>query len=539
MIHLIRRSFLVFGFGISAVAAAQQRPNIVWISCEDLSPHFEFYGDSTVATPHLSRLAREGIVYEKVFTTAGVCAPSRLAIITGMNQVSSGGHNMRTLQHTFPEKTGLPESYSIVPPPDVKAFPEFMRARGYYCTNNSKTDYQFIAPVTVWDESSPKATWRNRKPGQPFFAVVNFMVTHESQVWMRKDHPLHVAPTSVPVPPVYPYTKTVRQDLARHYSNIVDLDSLVGIVLAQLEEDKLLENTFVFFWSDHGDGLPFFKRELYDRGLHIPLVVRFPGRVHAGERNRDLISAIDLAPTVLSLAGIPPPAYMQGKAFLGKYKSKTPNAYVFAARDRMDTEYDRVRAVRDQRFKYIRNFQPHLPRYQNIAFRLQQDMMREMLACRESGELDSIQAQLFANTKSPEELYDLESDPFELVNLANHTMYQADLIRLRNVLDDWLITSRDKGGIPEKELIRQMWGGNEQPPRTVSVRFSRQKGNLVALSTETEGASIAYRISNPQKVDGVWKVYTEPVFLKKGETLHALAHRIGYEPSEEAMYTHK
>ena len=341
-------------------------PNILWISCEDLSPHFDFYGDSTIKTPNLTKLASEGVVYENVFATAGVCSPSRCAIITGMNQVSVGGHNMRTLLNTFPEKTGLPMSYSIVTPPPVKPFPELLRTKGYYCTNNSKTDYQFEAPVTAWDESSAKATWRSRKGNQPFFAVFNLMVTHESQVWQRKNHPLHVDPSAVKVPPYYPDTKTVRADMARFMSNVVDLDSLVGELLKQLAEDHLLDNTIIFFWSDHGDGLPNYKRELYDRGTHIPLVIRFPDKKQAGSRSDRLISSIDFAPTVLSLAGIQPPQYMQGRSFLGQYADQKPNEYVYSARDRMDSEYDRVRAVRDKRYRYIRNFMPDLPSYQNV-----------------------------------------------------------------------------------------------------------------------------------------------------------------------------
>ncbi len=218
----------------SSFAQSTERPNVLWISCEDISPRLSFYGDSTIKTPNLERLASEGVVYDNVFTTAGVCAPSRCAIITGVNQVTAGGHNMRTLDNELPEQKGVPKSYSIVPPPEIKAFPEYLRAQGYYCTNNFKTDYQFEAPPTVWDETSYDATWRNRKPGQPFFAVFNYVITHESQVWKRKDHPLHVDPSTVSVPPIYPDTKTVRKDIARFYSNIIDLDSLIGGTAARI-----------------------------------------------------------------------------------------------------------------------------------------------------------------------------------------------------------------------------------------------------------------------------------------------------------------
>jgi len=515
--------------------SSSQPPNILWISCEDLSPHFEFYGDNSVATPNLSRLSREGITYDNVFTTAGVCAPSRCAIITGVNQVTAGGHNMRTLLNTFPEKTGLPQAYSIVPPAEIKAFPEFLRAKGYYCTNNSKTDYQFEAPPTVWDEVSDKATWRNRKEGQPFFAVFNIMVTHESQVWFRKKHPMHVDPANVKLPPFYPDTKTVRNDVARFLSNVADLDSLVGGLLHQLEEDKLTDNTIIFFWSDHGDGLPFFKRELYDRGLHVPLVIRFPGKKDAGKREARLVSSIDFAPTVLSLAGIKPPSYMQGKAFLGKYKDDKPHQYIYAARDRMDSEYERVRAVRDTQYKYIRNFRPELPLYQNVEFRLQQDMMKEMLAMRDKGELNEVQMKWFVPNKPAEELYDVRSDPYELNNLATDPKQQATLIRLRKEMDRWLVQVNDLGATDEKQLISKMWQGGDHPPSTADVVIKATKDNLVTLSCETKGASIGYKVVGDGEAEPAsWSVYTKPIKLSKGQTVKAVAQRIGFDKSKES-----
>lgn len=521
---------LSFGFTRDPVPAPAKPYNILWISCEDLSRHFEFYGDSTVSTPNLSWLAREGIVYTNVFATAGVCAPSRCAIITGMNQVSVGGHNMRTLTITKPEKLGLPPSYSVVPPARVKAFPEFLRSAGYYCTNNEKTDYQFEAPVTVWDEVSSKASWRGRKPGQPFFTVVNLMVTHESQVWVRKNHSLHVAPEKIKVPPYYPDTKTVRKDMARFYSNVVDLDSLVGGLIENLRSDGLLDSTIIFFWSDHGDGLPFSKRELYDRGIRVPLVVRFPEKQRAGERDARLISTIDLAPTVLSLAGIETPSYMQGRAFLGSRTVKQHHEFIYAARDRMDTEYDRVRAVRDGRYKYIRNFRPELPLYQHVEYRLQQDIMREILELRDAGKLNEIQSKWFVPNKPAEELYDLSTDPLEFNNLATDPRFSAQLTRMRTAFAKWQKEVPDLGAIPEKELIGKMWNGASQPPATGSVAISEKSGS-VSLKCETDGASIGYKIySDKHPEEYGWNVYTKPFKVAKGETLKVVAHRIGYTP---------
>ena len=383
---MCKSSSLLFIFFICALieVAAQKnndpsrvkpQMNILWITCEDMSPHLESYGDSTIKTPNISRLAKEGVRYSHVYSIAGVCAPSRSAIITGMYPTSIGTHNMRTLQDLSPE---VPY-YSAVLPPHVKTYSEYLRAAGYYCTNNEKTDYQFELPISAWDDCSKTAHWRNRPKGKPFFSVVNFMITHESQLWIRNHESLLVKPSDVTVPPIYPDTETVRKDIARSYTNIMRMDEMVGKVLQELESDGLLDKTIIFFYSDHGSGMPFYKRELYDRGLRVPLIVRYPDKAKAGTWNDELVSFVDLAPTVLSLAGVTVPAHMQGQAFLGDQRAKNQRQYIYAARDRMDSEYDIVRAVKDKRFKYIRNYQPDKPLMQNIQFRLNIEMMKELL----------------------------------------------------------------------------------------------------------------------------------------------------------------
>jgi N-sulfoglucosamine sulfohydrolase len=510
-------------------------PNILWISCEDMSPRLGCYGDTTIPTPNIDRLAREGIRFSNAFCTAGVCAPSRNAIITGMYQTSTGGHNMRTLNSTYPEKTGLPRQYAIVPPPDVRAFPEYLRKAGYYTTNNVKTDYQFEEPPTVWNEVSAKAHWRNRRADQPFFAVFNNTVTHESQVWQRKELPLRVDSARIKVPPYYPDTKTVRQDMARFYSNIRDMDDWVGGLLKQLEDDGLLDNTIIFFWSDHGDGLPFVKREIYDRGIRVPLIVRFPDGQGATTVRSELLSMIDLAPTVLSLADLPTPKTMQGRAFLGKFAEKKPRSYVFAARDRLDSEYDRVRTVHDGRYQYIRNFYPERPLYMDIAFRKQQPMMAEMLQLRDEGKLNAVQMNWFRPTKPAEELYDLQTDPYELTNLADQPAQANHLKRLRRELDRWQAETGDLGGIPEKELVRQWWQGRNEPPVTATPQI-RQQGNQLVVSCTTPGASIAYQLGdNP--TDAGWEVYRQPLRLPSSTRLTVVAQRIGYTRSVKAEWT--
>jgi len=510
-----------------------QQPNILWISCEDMSPRLGCYGDTTIPTPNIDRLAREGIRYTNAFCTAGVCAPSRNAIITGMYQTSTGGHNMRTLYNTFPQQTGLPEAYSVVMPPEVKAFPEYLRARGYFTSNNAKTDYQFEEPPTVWDEVGNKAHWRNRKDQQPFFAVFNNVVTHESQVWARKDQPLRVDPSRISLPPYYPDTKTVRQDMARFYSNIRELDDWVGGLLKQLEEDGLLDKTIIFFWSDHGDGLPFVKREVYDRGIRVPLVVRFPDGRFAGTTRPELVSMIDLAPTVLRLAGMERPRHLQGRAILdgcGRRPVDSPlRTHVFAARDRMDTHYDRVRSVHDGRYQYVRNFYPEKPLYMDLDYRRQQPMMVDILRLRDEGKLNATQMLWFRPTKSAEELYDLRQDPHQLTNLADRPAYAAHLKRLRGEMDRWLTETGDLGGTEEKELIRRMWQGGDQPPVTEAPTFTRQ-GDKLHLACATPGASIGYKFVGE---GSGWRVYSEPVTVPADRGITAVAMRIGYRRSPE------
>jgi arylsulfatase A-like enzyme len=519
-----------------------QQPNILWITCEDMSEHLGCYGDSTVPTPHIDRLAREGVRYTNMYSIAGVCAPSRSAIITGMYPTSIGSHNMRT-QYQIDIPNFPP--YSIVTSPEVKCFSEYLREAGYYCTNNEKTDYQFAPPISAWDESSKTAHWRNRQPNQPFFSIFNFMTTHESQVWARKDEPMLVSPEKIKVPIYYPDNEIVRKDLARFYSNIGVMDRQVGDILKQLEEDGELENTIICFFSDHGDGLPFVKRELYDRGLRVPFIIRYPKRMMkkdmANTTENELHSFVDLAPSVLSLAGIKPPKHLQGHAFVGKFTSHKERKYIYAARDRMDSAYDRVRAVRDKQFKYLKNYQPEKPYYQNIAFRLQQDMMKEILRLKEAGKLNETQMRWFRPTKPAEELYELTTDPNEFNNLVDNPLYASKLAELRQAHLDWQTKYGDKGEIPEREMVAQMQINGQQPVAQAPT-LTLKKGK-VQISSATEGASLVYKIEKAdegiKKMDirytSSWQVYTKPLKINKGDKILAISTRIGYKQSEEKI----
>lgn len=506
-----------------------QKPNIVWITCEDMSFHLSCFGSKVVKTPNLDALATDGIRFTNLFSVAGVCAPSRAGIITGMYPISIGAQHMRTLSASQNATRDYPPGfmpYETVPPPSVRCFPEYLRAQGYYCTNNSKEDYQFRAPKTAWDESSPKAHWRNRPvAGQPFFSVFNFTITHESQVWSRNHESLLVDPQRVEVPPIYPDVPEVRKDVARHLSNAIRMDSLAGIIIRELKDAGLYHNAYIFFYSDHGDGLPFYKREVYDRGMRAPLIIKLPANKMAGTTDTQLISFVDLAPTVLSLAGIPIPKHLQGQAFLGPQKAKKDRTYVYGARDRMDSEIDRVRAVRDSRFKYIRNYNTQLPRYQNIGYRLQQPMMVKMLEMKEKGELNAIQMRWFEPGKPAEELYDCLTDPLELNNLAEKPEFAPKLKELRKAMDQWLKKVGDKSDFHEMEMLAQMWPNKIQPITASPAITIGEK--TIKITSSTPGASIAYKTGWK---DPSWKVYTRPIPITS-DSLYVSAHRIGYRPS--------
>ncbi|TDT47391.1 arylsulfatase A-like enzyme [Maribacter spongiicola] len=541
---------------ISTEISLPERPNILWLVTEDMSAYLPSFGDSTIVTPNLSRLANEGVIYPNLFSTSGVCAPSRAAITTGMYPSSIGANHMRTTSYT--EVTGLP-AYGAVPPPEVKMISELLRREGYYCTNNYKTDYQFNAPVTAWDENGPYAHWRNRDKDQPFFSVVNFTETHESGLfepyghrYIEKRHyqlgdrsfkwkegrmseeetPKHIAKdTKFNIPPYLPDTEVVQRDMWKMYNNIAEMDSQLGAVLKQLEDDGLLENTIVFFYGDHGGTMPRQKRLIYDSGLKTPMIIRFPNKVNAGSKDDQLISFVDFAPTLLSLTGSEPYDYMQGQAFLGEFKAKNKREYIYGAADRFDGFTDAIRAVRDSRFKYIRNYRPEQGYYLPIDYRENIPTMQELLRLRDAGKLDSVQSLWFGSTKPVEELYDCQLDPHEINNLANNPEYAETLKKLSGELDKWIANIGDQPNLPEGELLTQLWEGEEVQPVTLNPTADFL-ASTVAITCATEGASIGYKITDDNKKEStVWQVYVDPFKLPENSTLSIQSHRIGFKPS--------
>jgi arylsulfatase A-like enzyme len=559
MVPLTHRSVFALAIlvGFASAAAAQgaarapARPNIVWISNEDMSPRLGVYGDALARTPSLDRLAKESIRYTNAFTTAPVCAPSRAAIITGLHQNALGAQHMRTTEDRVPE---LPGPYLAVPPFYVKAFPEYLRAAGYFTSNRAKTDYQFGVPFTIWDDLGQNAHWRNRADrSQPFFSVFNLTVTHESQAFpsspARKGKPLVTDPAKIQLPPYYPDTPLIREELARVYDNIADMDGQVGEILGQLEADGLADSTIVFYWSDHGDGVPRGKRSLYDSGLRVPLMIRWPKAlgpaITPGSVSDQLVSFVDLAPTVLALAGVEIPTHLHGRVLVGPRAAPEPDI-VFAARDRMDIEYDMMRSARDKRFLYVRNFAPDLPYAGHIIYRNQSAIMQEWFRLQAERKLEGAPALWMRTNRPAEELYDTKADPHQIRNLAADPAHRATLERLRGAVSGWMTRIEDQGVINEPEMIQRMWPGGVQPetaqPYIVPRRSTDAPARLdartfkepmeVVIYVPTQGASIGYTTEEGPKAK--WRLYTAPILVDRPMILRAKAIRYGYKESAEA-----
>lgn len=525
-----------------------KQPNIVWIVTEDISPTLSCYGDNTAKTPNLDALAKDSMVYDNAFTVVGVCGPSRSAIITGMYPTSIGTQHMRTGKdvHSWGKRIYSRDvdindvegnqiiEYAAVIPEAVKCFTEYLRESGYYCTNNQKTDYQFAAPVTAWNENNTKAHWKNAPEGKPFFSVFNIGTTHESKLWLHDNMPLTVNPEHVNVPSYLPDNEATRKTIARHYSNIELMDAQVGVFINQLKDHGLYDNTIIFFYSDHGGPLPRQKREIYDSGLKVPFIIK--GIYNESGRTDRLISFVDLAPTMLSLAGIKTPNYMEGRAFLGEYQAQKRD-YIFGSSDRFDEHTDRIRAVRNNHFLYLRNDFPELTKYKDIGYRKNIRMMPVFIQLKEENKLTETQ-QIWFDAKTNEELYDCNKDPDNIHNLVNNTAYTSILANMRATLEAHLKNRIDYGVIPESEMIQSMWPNFEQPvtkPVTLSLVVLSPE-NKITMASQTPGASIAYLISDKVNetldFNSKWNLYTKPISVENGKTIYTMAQRIGYRESE-------
>ena len=520
-----------------------ERPNILVIMADDMSLRINALGDKTAITPNLDELVKNGTSYMNAFTTAGVCACSRSALLTGKNQISIGSMHMRT-------SSGGSVPYLAVPEAHIKAFPEILRKQGYFTFTNDKLDYQFSGifpgsgPFTIWNSEKDKFGWKNRKNSEPFFGMINLIITHESGIFRGKMNSVDtqaiklmqqtrqmlyeapVKPENVIVPPFLPDTPEVRKDIARAYNNIYILDIEVKEIIDQLKKDNILDDTIIIFTSDHGDGLPRYKRELFDTGINVPFIILVPKKFSSwqkpGEKIYDLVSFLDIAPTVLNLAGVSIPSYMDGKSIFGNEK----NEYIFAARDRLDSFKGKTRAVRNKDYKFIKNYSLGIVGAQKLSFRENLMSMKELRKMYENNELNEIQ-KIWLELIPELQLYDLNNDPYEINNLAYDPNYKDKVLLLENVLEQWIEKNNFHGHLEEEDLIEVFWPENTQP-QTTEPLYSLEDGFLYLKNNDvSKNASIGFSYDGKN-----WEVYSEPIEIKKNKKVYFKAVRYGWKESE-------
>tara|TARA_B110000116_G_scaffold158435_1_gene137059 strand:+ start:149 stop:2065 length:1917 start_codon:yes stop_codon:yes gene_type:complete len=422
--------------------AAADSPNILWITSEDHGPEMGCYGDKLAVTPNVDALAKRGMMFKFAWSCAPVCAPARTAIITGMYPPSVGGQHMRSM---------------VQLPKYVQFYPFYLQQAGYYTTNNSKQDYNVFKENQGWNASSRNAHYRNRPDGKPFFTIFNNTVSHESKIRVRP-HTAITDAAKVRVPAYHPDNKETRQDWAQYYDIVTQADAIAGKHLAQLDAAGLTDSTIVFYFGDHGSGMSRGKRWTYNSGLSVPVVVYFPEKwkhlapkeYATGGKSDRLVNFVDLAPTVLSIAGVKPPAHMQGHAFAGNHQQAAPK-YMFGFRGRMDERNDFIRTVTDGRYHYIRNYNPHFIYGQYVAYNFVTPSTAAWKRDFDKGILAEPQKK-FWGLKPTEELYDLQNDPDEVSNLIGSPAVSKKLKELRTTLNEWCLEIRDVGFLPEGEI---------------------------------------------------------------------------------------
>lgn len=469
----------------SAAEQADPRPNILWITSEDNSAHWVgCYGNQQTKTPHIDALAKEGTLFENAYANAPVCAVARATILMGAYSPSMGTQHMRS-RHAIPKKFR----------PNV----EYLRAAGYYCTNNNKTDYNFEGKdPSYWDKSSGMAHYKSRPNGKPFFAVFNIGVSHESSLFNKgAAEPRRIKPAEVDLPPYLPDLPEVRNDYARYLDRIEDMDAQVGRLLDELQQAGLADDTIVFYYSDHGGVLPRGKRYLEETGVKVPLIVRVPEKFRSlspfksGERATEPVSFVDLAPTILSLAGIDVPDQMQGRPFLGaNRKEPAADEMEFLYADRFDEIYGMRRGLTDGNWKYIRNFNPDLPTAPYSFYQFGQPGWTAYKKAFESGKLSGYHKALWEAPGTSEQLYDLTADPWEMNNLAADPAYSDKLVALRQRLKATMKQVRETGLVPEP-LFEELAGDSTLADHVQSDQFDIGKvADLAFAATEGDAKNL-------------------------------------------------
>jgi len=496
-----RRDFLkTTGLGTGAMflpglvrSANKDRPNILWLVSEDNSPWLGCYGDEFATTPNLDKLAGEGVRFTNAFANTPVCAPARFTIHTGVYASSAGTEHMRSC-HPIPEH--------------IKFFTHHLRQAGYFCVNGSKTDYNTTGtPKDAWDDRRLIPSLKRLNKKQPFFCFINYMTTHESS--MHKTKKTNHDPDAVKLAPYHPDTPEVRHDYAQYYDQIEKFDGQIGKILRELEQQGLAEDTIVFYFSDHGGVLPRSKRFLYDSGMHVPMIARFPEKYRhlapsqPGSTFEEMVSFVDLAPTMLSIAGAPIPDYMQGRAFLG-HQVAPGSGLVFGFRGRMDEVYDLSRAVRDKRFKYIRNYMPHIPWGKHNNYLWKMPAMQSWEEEYKAGRLNPVQARFFG-TKPAEELYDVLADPYEINNLADDPNHEKTLNRMRGALKEVQLRMHDAGLLQEAEMVERSSGSTPYQMVRDKNKYD-QSGIMLAadMANDPENLDMLKPLNDPDSGVRYW-----------------------------------
>ena len=507
---------------MSTFSFGQELPNFLWLVCEDQSLFFPMYGDSSANTPNINQLAKDGLVYQNCYTPSPVCAPSRSCLITGMYPTSIGTQHMRAYKKSKENSAINPHNslpyYSAKPKKPIRFFTEDLRARGYYCTNNSKEDYNMKSSPLAWDESSQEAHWRNKQEGQPFFSVFNFNVTHESNIWRNKTSYSKKELENVLTPKIFPDEDEIKRDILTNYKNIEKLDKKIGTILNQLKADDLYKNTIIFFFSDHGGPFPRYKRSIYETGLNVPMIVKWIDETNRG-KNFQLISFVDLAPTVLDAANIERELPFEGVSFF----KKDQRNYVYGATDRFDSGVDMRRSIRGSNFKLIYNGDTSTTIYKPIIYRQQMKTMQVLDSLLKRQELSSYFSNWFLNHKDRFELYEVSKDFFELNNLIHNPKYEEIYDTLKYHLFKWMKES-DFGNMSELAMLDSMFTSSISIPKLNLPKLIMKDLGYIIESNNLY-TSVGWRNRN----ESVWNIYKADEIIKPKKDFEVLLFRPGYK----------
>ncbi len=517
----MKKQLFSFFIVVSLNSIGQELPNFLWLVCEDQSLFFSMYGDSIAYTPNINQLAKDGLVYQNCYTPSPVCAPSRSSLITGMYPTTLGTQHMRAYKKSAPSNAinshnSLPY-YSAKAKKPIRFFTEDLRANGYYCTNNSKEDYNMITSPLAWDDSSKEAHWRNREDGQPFFSVFNFNVTHESRIWKNNIKYSKEELEEVLIPEFFPDHDGIKSDIMTNYKNIEKLDKQIGLIIDQLKADNLYEKTIIFFFSDHGGPFPRFKRSIYETGIRVPMIAKWIDN-NRGNTNQ-LVSFVDFAPTILDAANINRKFSFEGVSFFKKDQRR----YVYAATDRFDARNDKRRSIRGKNFKLIYNGDTSTPIYKPVIYRQQMKTMQVLDSLYKVKELNTYFSNWFSKHKDLFELYNVTEDYYETTNLIYNPEYERIYKRLKHHLFKWMEES-DFGNMNEATMLDSMFTSDMSIPKlNMPELTSTDLGYLI--EPNNFHVSVGWR----NKKATVWNIYKPGDFIQSKDDIEVLLFRPGYE----------